>query len=88
VARPAIAAYCEGIAEVLAHTRQHLRPGANVAIVVNDSRDLYDAIVRRAGFRLETRTRRHVNRRTGRRAGEYFEDVLWLTPAAGRARAA
>jgi hypothetical protein len=88
VARPAIAAYCEGIAEVLAHTRRHLRPGANVAIVVNDSRDLYEAIVRRAGFRLETRTRRHVNRRTGRRAGEYFEDVLWLTPAAGSARAA
>ena len=88
VARPAIAAYCKGIAEVLAHTRRHLRPGANVAIVVNDSRDLYDAIVRRAGFRLETRTRRHVNRRTGRRAGEYFEDVLWLAPAAGGARAA
>jgi len=29
-----------------------------------------------AGLRLEERYRRHVNRRTGRRAGEYFEDVL------------
>ena len=28
------------------------------------------------GARLEARLRRHVNRRTGRRAGEYFEDVL------------
>jgi hypothetical protein len=28
------------------------------------------------GLRLEERYRRHVNRRTGRRAGEYFEDVL------------
>ena len=26
--------------------------------------------------RLEQRYQRHVNRRTGRRAGEYFEDVL------------
>jgi hypothetical protein len=25
---------------------------------------------------LEQRYQRHVNRRTGRRAGEYFEDVL------------
>ncbi|MDX6440800.1 MAG: hypothetical protein QOE43_529, partial [Gaiellaceae bacterium] len=30
----------------------------------------------RAGLRLDERLRRHVNRRTGRRAGEYFEDVL------------
>jgi len=29
-----------------------------------------------AGLRLEERYRRHVNRRTGRRAGEFFEDVL------------
>jgi hypothetical protein len=28
------------------------------------------------GLRLEARLRRHVNRCTGRRAGEYFEDVL------------
>jgi len=87
-ARRAVAAYCDGITEVLAHTRGHLARGAAVAIVVNDSRDLYDDIVRRAGFRLESRTARHVNRRTGRRAGEYFEDVLWLVPAAARAVAA
>ena len=31
---------------------------------------------RPAGLRLEERLRRHVNRRTGRRAGEFFEDVL------------
>ena len=30
----------------------------------------------RALAKLEARLRRHVNRRTGRRAGEYFEDVL------------
>jgi hypothetical protein len=45
-------------------------------IVINDRRDLYPGILERAGLRLETRYRRHVNRRTGRRAGEFFEDVL------------
>ena len=47
-----------------------------VVIVVNDRRDLYPEILERAGLRLEERLRRHVNRRTGRRAGEFFEDVL------------
>jgi hypothetical protein len=45
-------------------------------VVVNDRRELYPEILERAGLSLEDRLRRHVNRRTGRRAGEYFEDVL------------
>ena len=45
-------------------------------IVINDRRELYPEILERAGLRLEERYRRHVNRRTGRRAGEFFEDVL------------
>jgi DNA methylase len=72
----ALAAYQDGIVDVLLNVREALRPGAAVAIVVNDRRDLYPDILERAGLRLEQRLRRHVNRRTGRRAGEYFEDVL------------
>ncbi len=72
----ALAAYRDGIVDVLLNVREALRPGAPVAIVVNDRRDLYPEILERAGLRLEQRLRRHVNRRTGRRAGEYFEDVL------------
>jgi hypothetical protein len=45
-------------------------------IVVNDRRSLYDGILAAAGLRLEDRLRRHVNRRTGRRKGEFYEDVL------------
>jgi DNA modification methylase len=74
--KAALAAYSEGIVAVLANVRQALRPGAPVAIVVNDRRDLYPEILDRAGLRLEERLRRHVNRRTGRRAGEFYEDVL------------
>ena len=72
----AVAAYTDGIGEVLLNVREALRPGAPIAIVVNDRRDLYPEILERAGLRLEQRLRRHVNRRTGRRAGEFYEDVL------------
>jgi DNA methylase len=72
----ALEAYRTGIAAVLARSAAALRPAAPVLVVVNDRRDLYPAILERAGLRLEARLRRHVNRRTGRRAGEYFEDVL------------
>ena len=74
--RAALGAYCEGIAAVLANAARSLRRRAPVVIVVNDRRDLYPAILDAAGLRLESRLRRHVNRRTGRRSGEFFEDVL------------
>jgi hypothetical protein len=74
--RAAIADYADGIVAALTKAATTLRPGAPVLIVVNDRRGLYPDILDRAGLRLETRLRRHVNRRTGRRAGEFFEDVL------------
>ena len=74
--RAALEAYRAGIAAVLARASAALGPDAPVLIVVNDRRDLYPEILDRAGLQLEARHRRHVNRRTGRRAGEYFEDVL------------
>jgi hypothetical protein len=60
----------------LLNAKESLPKRAPVVIVVNDRRDLYPEILERAGLRLEQRLRRHVNRRTGRRAGEFFEDVL------------
>jgi len=74
--RGAIDAYCEGVASVLANAAASLRRRTPVLIVVNDRRDLYPEILARAGRRLDDRLRRHVNRRTCRRAGEFFEDVL------------
>jgi DNA methylase len=76
-------AYRAGIAAVLERASAALRPGAPVLIVVNDRRDLYPEILSRAGLQLEARLRRHVNRRTGRRAGEYFEDVLVARAGSG-----
>jgi len=74
--RASLEAYRGGIAEALANAAASLAPGAPVLVVVNDRRELYPEILDRAGLVLEARLRRHVNRRTGRRAGEYFEDVL------------
>ena len=74
--RASLEAYRAGIAEALANAAGSLAPGAPVLVVVNDRRELYPEILDRAGLVLEARLRRHVNRRTGRRAGEYFEDVL------------
>jgi DNA modification methylase len=89
-ARGALDAYCDGIAETLARARPAFGPEATAAVVVNDRRDLYDEIARRAGYSIARRDVRHVNRRTGRRAGEYFEQILWLRPVRPRrgARAA
>ena len=74
--RAAIEEYVCGVARVLGRCAERLGGHAPVLIVVNDRRDLYPEILRRSGLRIEDRLERHVNRRTGRRAGEYFESIL------------
>ncbi|MBD0348068.1 MAG: class I SAM-dependent methyltransferase [Thermoleophilia bacterium] len=74
--KAALEAYVRGIAAVLSRVRDTVEPGSPVVVVVNDRRSLYPDILARAGLRLDARLRRHVNRRTGRRAGEFFEDIL------------
>jgi hypothetical protein len=76
VGREAIRSYMDGVAGVLANARRRLAPDAPVCVVVNDRRGLYSEILDRARLRLDERLERHVNRRTGRRAGEYFESIL------------
>jgi DNA methylase len=72
----AIQEYVSGISDVLRRCAETLAPRAPVIIVVNDRRDLYPEILERSGLRLVDRLERHVNRRTGRRSGEYFESIL------------
>jgi hypothetical protein len=71
-----LGAYVEAMSEVFANASAQLRSGARVLIVVHDPKELYPAILANSGLRLEERITRHVNRRTGRRAGEFYEDVL------------
>jgi SAM-dependent methyltransferase len=72
----AVTGYADDMAAALANSAACLRPGAPLAIVVNDRLGLYGDILARAGLELESRARRHVNRRTSRRADEYFEEIL------------
>jgi hypothetical protein len=76
VGREAIRAYVDGVADVLSKARSRLVTGAPVCVVVNDRRGLYSEILARARLSLDDRLERHVNRRTGRRAGEYYESIL------------
>jgi hypothetical protein len=71
-----VSGYCDGVAAVLRRAGAALEPSGRVVVVVNDRRGLYDEILAAAGLRLEERLARHVNRRTGRRKGEFFEEVL------------
>ena len=74
--RAAVSEYVDGIVGVLGACTEVLKPRGRVILVVNDRRGLYGEVLERAGLSLQQRYQRHVNRRTGRRAGEYFEDVL------------
>jgi hypothetical protein len=74
--RASVRRYVDAMIAVFQNAGAQLPRDAPVIIVVNDSKGLYPEILERSDLRLEERLTRHVNRRTGRRAGEFFEDVL------------
>ena len=74
--RSALAEYQSSMVDVFLNASEQLGSGSPAVIVVNDSRNLYPEILDRSGLHLEDVLTRHVNRRTGRRAGEFYENVL------------
>jgi DNA modification methylase len=66
--------YIEGINQVLLHTRDFMTKKGIMVIVVNDKYNLYDPS--KVGFKAIGRVERHVNRRTGRRNGAFYESIL------------
>jgi DNA methylase len=76
LSRAALDDYVVNMSAVLTNSARQLSRRGPIIIVVNDSKGLYPEILERSGLELEERITRHVNRRTGRRAGEFFEDVL------------
>lgn len=72
--------FIEEIGEVFENARRLLGKNGHVVIVVGDRENLYEGLAERLGFRETQKLSRHVNRRTGRRSTEFFEDVLiWET---------
>jgi 16S rRNA G966 N2-methylase RsmD len=66
--------YVRGINDVMLHTRDYMAKNALALIVVNDKYKLYKP--EDAGFKEIGRVERHVNRRTGRREGAFYESIL------------
>jgi len=68
--------YIEGIAAVFRNIRTSLKPEGVCVIVAADKWGLYPEIAKKAGFRQESAIERHVNRRTGRRTGDFYELIM------------
>jgi hypothetical protein len=74
--RASVDAYVEDMTAVFENARAHMSRGALAVIVIDDQRSLYDDILASAGFSIRERRKRHVNRRTGRRQGEFYEEII------------
>lgn len=72
----AVRQYVDDMTAAFANVIRSLQAGARIVVVIHDRRDLYDEIGQRLGLATEYRLGRHVNRRTGRRATDFFEDVI------------
>lgn len=72
----AVAAYIDGISDVFANAIRPMPSGAHIVVIVNDKRGIYPQIASKLPVDLETVLTRHVNRRTGRRTGAFYEQVL------------
>jgi hypothetical protein len=52
--------------------------GGRLVVVAGDKHDLYEGIAELCGLHVEAILHRHVNRRTGRRASDFYESVfIW-----------
>ncbi len=74
--RTAVRRYVEDMGQAFANVIRSVRRGGVVVVVVHDRKDLYDEIGAQLGVTTEFRLERHVNRRTGRRGADFFEDVI------------
>jgi len=66
--------YIKGINDVILNTREYMANNALAIIVVHDKFGLYKPT--EVGFKEVGRVERHVNRRTGRRNGAFYESIL------------
>ena len=71
-------AYQELIAEVFNNAMQYMPSGGRLIVVAGDKHKLYPEIATMCNVNVEAVIQRHVNRRTGMRAGEFYESVfIW-----------
>jgi DNA modification methylase len=73
--------YQNDIAAVFKNALSAMPSGGRMVVVAADKAGLYEPIAHQIGVEVEHVVQRHVNRRTGRRAGEFYESVfIWRKP--------
>lgn len=73
--------YIDGIAQVFSNLLPYLKKDGVAAVVVNDKFRLYEELPSKIGYRFDQAITRHVNRRTGRRSTDFYEEILIWRPA-------
>ena len=68
--------YVKGIGEVFANVRNNIKDNGVVVIVVHDKDKIFLDMASNIGFKTEEVLVRNVNRRTGRRGSDFFEQIL------------
>lgn len=66
--------YIASINQVFLNTREYMAKDGLLIIVINDKYGIYQP--EKVGFKTIGRIERHVNRRTGRRNGAFYESIL------------
>lgn len=70
--------YQEDIAEVFQNVMSSMPIGSPLIVIAGDKANLYGGIAELIDVEVEAIVKRHVNRRTGRRSGEFYESVfIW-----------
>lgn len=70
--------YQTQIAAVFQNALNLMKSGGRLIVVAGDKDTLYDGIAEILSLEVETVVQRHVNRRTGRRSGEFYESIfIW-----------
>ena len=76
--RKATDRYVEGITDVFSRVKRFVKPDCVFVIIANDSKTVYPEIANACGFITINELKRHVNRRTGRRANDFYESIfIW-----------
>lgn len=70
--------YQELVAEVFINAMQYMPSGGRLIVIAGDRQNLYPGIAQICDVEEEAVIQRHVNRRTGRRSGEFYESIfIW-----------
>ncbi len=72
-------AYVTDVAAVFRNAVSCMRPGGKLIVVAGDKFNLYPLILNNLNLVHDATLRRHVNRRTGRREGNFFESIFVCT---------